>query len=62
MLPVSAALILHQIILAKGFLKRHWTGLTIFILVILLISVLSGLGPGEWLLGTGKQAKNFISD
>lgn len=60
MLPVSAALIFHQIILAKGFIKRHWPGLTIFILVILLISILSGLGPGEWLLGTGKQARNFI--
>ncbi len=60
MLLVSAGLILHQIILTKEFLKRHWVSLTLFILIILLISVLSGLGPGEWLLGTGKQAKNFI--
>jgi 4-amino-4-deoxy-L-arabinose transferase-like glycosyltransferase len=60
MIPVTMALILHQIILTKDFIKRHWSGLTIFILVVLLVSILSGLGPGEWLLGAGKQARNFI--
>lgn len=60
LLLTGGLIILQKIFLSRGFLKRHWSGLLVILLVILLISILSGLGPKEWLLGAGKQSNNFI--
>ncbi len=60
MLPVTAVLVLQQAVVKKRFLREHWIGLGILCLTVLLIACLSGLGPEKWLLGIGKQDKNFI--
>jgi len=60
MLIVVALMLLHQIILGQGFLRRNWKGLIIFFLAILAMAMIFGEGISHWLLGTGKQGVNYI--
>jgi len=60
MLIVVVLMLLHQIILGQGFLRRNWKGIIVFFLAILAIAMIFGQGISHWLLGTGKQGVNYI--
>ncbi len=60
MLIVVGLLLIHRLLLERGFLRRNWKGLAVFFLSIFLIATVMGTGISDWLLGVERQAANYI--